>query len=68
MTEELKEQIERLHDDLQYMEWLDMAAVAEGGEKQFAVAYKLQESPFAECEPENQRRIIRNEAEKEKNE
>lgn len=53
MDEELREQIERLHDDLQYMDWLDMGAVTEGGEKHLAEVYILHESPFAEFEPEN---------------
>lgn len=53
IKEDLREQIERLREDLQYMEWLDMDAIEEGGEKQIAEAYILQESPFAEFEPEN---------------
>ena len=32
MKEQFIEWIERLHDDLQFMEWLDMDTVAEGGE------------------------------------
>lgn len=39
MKEELKEQIERLHEDLQYMEWLDLDAIDEGGEERIAEAY-----------------------------
>ena len=53
MKEEFKEQIVRLHGDLQYMEWLDLGAIDEGGEEQIAETYILQESPFAKFEPEN---------------
>lgn len=52
MKEELQKQIELLHDDLQYMEWLDIMKDEEGGEKNFAEMYILQESPFAIIEPE----------------
>ena len=53
MKEDLKERIALLHEDLQYMEWLAFMKDEEGGEKDSAETYILQESPFWEWEPEN---------------
>lgn len=53
MKEELKEQIERLHEDPMYMHLLDTMSDMEESESYFAEVYIQQESPFAEIEPEN---------------
>ena len=53
MKEELKEQIEKLHEDPEYMELLEMMSDGEGSEAYLAEMYIQQESPFAKMEPEN---------------
>ena len=52
MKEELKRQIEKLHEDPVYMELLSIMSEQEGREAYFAEMYIQQESPFAEIEPE----------------
>lgn len=53
MREELKEQIDKLHEDPLYMDLLEMMSNGEGREAYFAEMYIQQDSPFAEIEPEN---------------
>lgn len=53
MREELKEQIDKLHEDPLYMELLEAMSDSEGRETYFAEMYIQQESPFAEIVPEN---------------
>lgn len=53
MREELKQQIDKLHEDPLYMALLDAMPDLEGREAYFAEMYIQQESPFAEIEPEN---------------
>ena len=53
MKEELREQIERLHDDPMFQELLDIKIGTEVTESYLAEVYILQENPFATIEPEN---------------
>ena len=53
MREDLKEQIEKLHEDPVYMEILEAMSDTDSREAYFAEMYIMQESPFAEFEPGN---------------
>ena len=53
MKEELKEQIEALHEDPAFMDILESMKDMEGDESYFAEMYIQQESPFGEFEPKN---------------
>lgn len=52
MTEELKKQIEKLHEDPMYMYILESMGDLEETESNFAEMYIQQESPFVEIDSE----------------